>query len=146
MVVQQDNARPHTIINDAAVTEKGQKDNWNISIANLLHNSSDCGILNLGCFNAIQSANDNQEYGNIPRFVNSAQDSSISLSGEILNATRLTLQKVKESSLVVTDGSSYKMPQITKRKMDSEDQLNHVGDFDHKLYYKRSQKFTGSST
>lgn len=50
-----------------------------------------------------------------------------------------------ESSLIVDAGKSYKMLYKSK-KLNSEDQLNHVTDFDHELYWKWSQKVAGSSS
>lgn len=86
------------------------------------------------------------EYGNLPDLVKLVPHSFSFQSKETLNAIFPTLEKVMESSTVVDGGNSYEMSHMNKRKMDSEDQLNHAVEYDHDLYYECSQTFVSSSS
>ena len=53
--IQQDNARPHAGMNNAAVEEEGRKHGWTFAIRNQPANSPDVNVLDQGFFNSIQA-------------------------------------------------------------------------------------------
>ncbi|GMF26661.1 unnamed protein product [Phytophthora lilii] len=55
IVVQQDNAKPHVMVNDPEVLAAGQSDGWNITMLAQPAQSPDLNTLDCGVFNAIQS-------------------------------------------------------------------------------------------
>ena len=53
--IQQDNARPHASMHNAAVEEEGRKHGWKFAIRNQPANSPDVNVLDLGFLNSIQA-------------------------------------------------------------------------------------------
>ena len=53
--IQQDNARPHASMHNAAVEEEGRKHRWKFAIRNQPANSPDVNVLDLGFLNSIQA-------------------------------------------------------------------------------------------
>ncbi|OQR85870.1 hypothetical protein ACHHYP_11246 [Achlya hypogyna] len=114
--VQQDNAKPHTLVNDAIVAAAGQSEDWNINIINQPPNSPDLNILDLGYFNAIQSLQYDKATSNLDQLVDAVEQSFLELDDIMLENSFLTLQKVMECILVDYGGNNYKVHHINKDK------------------------------
>ena len=83
-------------------------------------NSPDLNVLDLGYFHAIQSLQHQAAPQNIDELVSEVYVSFAALKYSKLNDIFLTLQKVMELVILHDGNNNYKLPHISKRKLENE--------------------------
>ncbi|XP_042008976.1 uncharacterized protein LOC121757510 [Salvia splendens] len=125
--IQQDNARPHIMHNDAEFQSVANTDGFKFHIICQPANSPDCNVLDLGFFRAIQSIQDDKLARGVDDLLSNVQSSFEELSAQTLNKVFLTLQACLTKILKVEGGNGYKTPHINK------DRLSRLGILPHTL-------------
>ncbi|KAF0748156.1 hypothetical protein AaE_007446 [Aphanomyces astaci] len=115
--IQQDNARPHVALDDAAVTAAGVADGWNIQLVCQPAMSPDFNVLDLGFFNSIQALQHHRIANGIDDLVSAVESAFGELDWRVLDKTFITLQRVLEESLRMGGDNSYKLPHLGKDKV-----------------------------
>lgn len=116
--IQQDAARPHTTPTDAEFCRVAEKLDLNIQIINQPPNSPNLNVLDLGYFNTIQSLQHKAAPKYIDELITAVKDSFENLYHSKLNDNFLTLQKVMELCLLHEGNNDYKLPHMSKRKLE----------------------------
>ncbi|XP_042003691.1 uncharacterized protein LOC121752640 [Salvia splendens] len=115
--IQQDNARPHIMHNDAEFQSIANTDGFKFHIICQPANSPDCNVLDLGFFRAIQSIQDDKLARGVDDLLSNVQSSFEELSAQTLNKVFLTLQTCLTKILKVEGGNGYKTPHINKDRL-----------------------------
>ncbi|KAH9101901.1 hypothetical protein AeMF1_021417 [Aphanomyces euteiches] len=114
ILVQQDNARPHVVLDDPAVVAAGLSDGWTIRMMNQPPQSPDLNVLDLGFFNSIQALQQQMECRTIEDLMDAVCSTFRQLSAETLNRTFMTLQRVMGMIIEVKGDNRYKIPRSKK--------------------------------
>ncbi|XP_042030051.1 uncharacterized protein LOC121776981 [Salvia splendens] len=115
--IQQDNARPHIMHNDAEFQSVANTDGFKFHIICQPANSLDCNVLDLGFFRAIQYIQDDKLARGVDDLLSNVQSSFEELSAQTLNKVFLTLQTCLTEILKVEGGNGYKTPHINKDRL-----------------------------
>ncbi|KAF0730141.1 hypothetical protein AaE_009321 [Aphanomyces astaci] len=115
--IQQDNARPHVQVDDAAVATAGRSNGWMIQLTAQPAMSPDFNVLDLGFFNSIQCLQHRQIVTTIDELVSAVSGAFNDLDWRVLDKTFMTLQKVLEESLKIGGDNAYKLPHMHKDKL-----------------------------
>lgn len=114
ILIQQDNARPHSKGAEKNINAAGQSDGWNIRMLNQPANSPDLNILDLGFFNAIQSLQAQKCAYNIEDLIAAVEESFEELSSTSLHDNFITLQSVMREILFYEGSNDFKIPHLDK--------------------------------
>eukprot|EP00903_Cladosiphon_okamuranus_P012797 g11961.t1 len=114
--LQQDNARPHLITNDADVLEACASDGFDIRLCNQPPNSPDTNILDLGFFASIQSLQDRCKPRTIDDLVGEVRTAWEKASPDKLGKVWTSLQACLEQTLLCGGDNTYKVPHLSKDK------------------------------
>lgn len=112
--LQQDNARPHLIINDAEVLEACTSDGFDIRLINQPPNSPDTNILDLGFFASIQSLRDRCKPRTINDLVAEVETAWGTACSHELGKVWTSLQACMEQILLCGGDNTYKLPHLGK--------------------------------
>ena len=116
IIVQQDNARPHTLTNDTKIVAAGRTAGFDIRMAQQPANSPDYNVLNLGLFNAIDKLQHKKPRRNIEELIGAVQYAFDTLPPDVINRAFVSFQGVLEQ-IILTDGSNnFAMPHMKKRQ------------------------------
>ena len=111
------------MIDDELIDSECQKNGWNISFWCQPRNSPDLNVLDLGYFNSIQAL----QYQNAPKTIDNligcVEKSFMDLESNSLSDVFLSLQLVMEQLLDCGGGNKYKLPHISKKKLQREGRL-----------------------
>ncbi|GMF49676.1 unnamed protein product [Phytophthora fragariaefolia] len=121
--IQQDNARPHVLEDDAEVNAAGCSDGWNITLRNQPAQSLDLNCLDLGVFASIQSLQSQTTPRTIPELIQEVENAFNKTSADTLNKTFLTLQHVMEHIMSSNGGNDYRLGHLHKNKLMRTDSL-----------------------
>mmetsp|Transcript_14806 Transcript_14806/g.21169 ORF Transcript_14806/g.21169 Transcript_14806/m.21169 type:complete len:280 (-) Transcript_14806:44-883(-) len=121
--IQQDNARPHITPMDVEFCNAVQALDLNVQLVCQPPNSPDMNVLDLGYFNAIQSLQHQEALQNIDELISAVYESFEALRWSKLNNIFLTLQKVMEVCILHDGRNDYKLPYMSKRKLEKLGQL-----------------------
>lgn len=117
IIIQQDNAKPHTIGGDAIIDE-ALMDSWfDISLVCQPPNSPDFNVLDLGFFNSIQALQHQKCPKNIDDLIECTYEAFNKLGENKLNDVFLSLQTAMESAMGCGGGNNYKLKHIHKEKL-----------------------------
>ena len=123
ITIQQDNARPHISPMDEDFCTAVKDLNLKVNLVCQPPNSPDMNVLDLGYFNAIQSLQHKAAPKDIDDLIKAVNDSFVQLHWSKLNDIFLTLQKVMEECILHDGNNDYKLPHISKRKLEKSGQL-----------------------
>ncbi|KAF0703907.1 hypothetical protein AaE_015204 [Aphanomyces astaci] len=115
--LQHDNARTHVTSSDAELTSLFADDKaigWHFELAPQPPNSPDTNILDLGFFAAVQSLQHRTSARSIDELVSNV----VCAFDERLNHTFMTLQSCLVETLKLFGGNAYKIPHLSKEKLD----------------------------
>ncbi len=115
--VQQDNARPHTKLDDVAVQEASKIGGYNIQMVCQPANSPDCNILDLGMFNSIDRIQQTFHRQSVEDLVKAVIATFNKLPSEKIDCCFLTLQSVLGKIIATDGGNDYKIPHLSKTKL-----------------------------
>jgi hypothetical protein len=116
--VQQDNAKPHIKVDDAAFVEAVGRTGLDIRLECQPPNSPDLNVLDLGYFSSIQSLQQQKNATTVEELIDIVEDSFSELSYKKLDNIFLTLQCCMEKVLLDNGGNNYKIPHMSKRKLE----------------------------
>eukprot|EP00903_Cladosiphon_okamuranus_P009723 g9245.t1 len=105
--LQQDNAKPHLITNDAEVLEACTSDGFDIRLINQPPNSPDTNILDLGFFASIQSLQDRCKPRTIDDLVGEVETAWETASHDKLGKVWTSLQACMEQILLCGGDNTY---------------------------------------
>ncbi|KAF0715869.1 Aste57867_3131 [Aphanomyces stellatus] len=114
--IQQDNARPHVEVDDAAVTLAGHSDGWSIQLVAQPAMSPDFNVLDLGFFNSIQALQHREVVTGIDDLVAAVHRAFDDLDWSVLDKTFMTLQRVMGEALKMGGDNAFKLPHSKKDK------------------------------
>ena len=121
--IQQDNAQPHITPVNMEFCNAVQALDLNVQLVCQPPNSPDMNVLDLGYFNAIQSLQHKTAPRDIDKLITAVYESFQSLHWSKLNDIFLTLQKVMEACILHDGKNDYKLPHMSKRKLENLQQL-----------------------
>ena len=121
--IQQDNARPHITASDPEFLQAASSLGLHVQLVCQPPNSPDLNVLDLGFFNSIQALQHQAAPKNIDELVSAVEDSFEQLHWKKLNNVFLTLQKVMECCILCDGDNKYKIPHISKQKLERAGQL-----------------------
>lgn len=121
--VQQDNAKPHSSIDDDDIVAEGSRDGWSIRLTSQPPNSPDFNVLDLGFFNSIQSLQHTASPNTIDELIECVQNAFNALNKQTLDNVFLTLQTCLEATMLAKGGNFYKIPHIHKAKLHRQGRL-----------------------
>ena len=116
--LQQDNARPHISPSDHEFIQAATTLELDICITCQPPNSPDLNVLDLGFFNSIQSLQHQTAPTNIEELISAVDDSFQSLPSKKLTNVFLTLQKVMEAVIICDGDNKYKVPHMSKLRLE----------------------------
>ncbi|XP_057548140.1 uncharacterized protein LOC130826576 [Amaranthus tricolor] len=116
--IQQDNAKPHILINDHAFNEETKKDEFNIRLVCQPASSPDMNILDLGLFSALQSIQFKSFPKDLNDLVKAVNDAYDTFEPKLLNYTWIQYQLCMIEVLKAKGGNNYKNPHIGKQRLD----------------------------
>ncbi|XP_057548274.1 uncharacterized protein LOC130826727 [Amaranthus tricolor] len=116
--IQQDNAKPHILINDHAFNEEAKKDGFNIRLVCQLASSPDMNILDLGLFSALQSIQFKSFSKDLNDLIKAVNDAYDTFEPKLLNYTWIQYQLCMIEVLKAKGGNNYKNPHIGKQRLD----------------------------
>jgi len=124
--LQQDNAKPHTAVDDLELCREGRRDGWNLQLVCQPANSPDLNVLDLGFFNSIQSLQHQYKIQNVDDLILAVEESFRQLDPVKLDNIFLTQQKCMEEVMRLKGGNEYSLPHLKKKqwKKDNEFILN----------------------
>lgn len=115
ILIQQDNARPHSKGTDKNINVTGQKDGWNIRMSNQPANSPDLNVLDLGFFNAIQSLQAQKCAFKIEHLIEAVEEAFKEIDYTSLHDNFITLQSVMREILTNEGSNDFKIPHMDKK-------------------------------
>ncbi|KAE8973997.1 hypothetical protein PF005_g26101 [Phytophthora fragariae] len=121
--IQQDNARPHVLEEDAEVLAAGRADGWNIRLKNQPAQSPDLNCLDLGYLCSIQSLQSHTSPRTTEDLIKEVELTFAETTAETLNKTFLTLQLVMKEIMTNEGRNNYRLPHIHKDKLINAGQL-----------------------
>ena len=121
--IQQDNARPHIAADDTAFLEAASGTGLDIGLFCQPPNSPDLNVLDLGFFNAMQSLQQQSACRTVNELVAAVTTSFQQLETRKLNNVFLTLQKVMETIILRNGGNDYKIPHMSKQRLERNGEL-----------------------
>ncbi|KAH0686007.1 hypothetical protein KY285_016550 [Solanum tuberosum] len=121
--IRQDNARPHSGVNDLEFVEAAQKDGFDIRLCFQSPNIPDLNGSDLGFFRAIQSLQYQKAPSNVDELVEAVERSFDEMKVEQLNHVFLTLQSCMIEVMKDNGGNNYKVPHLNKKGLEREDNL-----------------------
>ena len=116
VVVQQDNAKPHSV-DMKKLRDEGLKDGWDISVCNQPANSPDFNVLDLGFFSSIQSLQQEKCMMDIDELISATKEAYWDENPQTLDSVWLTLQTCMEASMLEEGNNKYKVPHMGKNKL-----------------------------
>lgn len=134
ILIQQDNATPHDLIEDPYIPATGREDGWHIRVVYQPPNSPDFNVLNLGYFTAIQSLQYKNVIRNIEMLIKAVEDSFRNLESDKLDDISLILQQVMECCLRYKGGNDYKLPHMGKQTLRKSGKLSKLLTCDPAVY------------
>ena len=117
VIIQQDNAGPHTKEGDLDVAAICRDDTFDIQVTCQPPNSPDFNVLDLGFFNAIQSLQHQNYPKTIDDLIACTEKAFADMEVHKLDDIFLSLQQCMEQSMLVRGGNNYKVPHMGKQKM-----------------------------
>ncbi len=135
--MQQDNARPHTLVDDHKILAAGRIAGFNIRVAQQPSNSPDLNVLDLGLFNAIDKIQRKIPRCNLDELIASVQYAFDTLPPTVINRAFVSLQGVMEQIILHDGDNNFPTLHMRKRKTEKEQ-----GDlpFQHHLSAKARRK------
>lgn len=121
--VQQDNAKPHSVVGDRKFNDSAREMGLNIVIDRQPANSPDFNILDLGFFAAIQSLQHRKRPKTIDHLIQCVQEAFEEQPYENLNAVFLSLHQAMESAMSVDGCNRYKLQHMGKKKLQRQGEL-----------------------
>jgi hypothetical protein len=121
--IQQDNARPHIKPTDPDFVAAVARSNFNIQLLCQPANSPDMNVLDLGYFNSIQSLQHEAAPKTIDELVEAVYQSFERLKISKLTNILLTLQLVMEQCILHHGNNDFKIPHMSKQKLEREGRL-----------------------
>lgn len=121
--IQQDNARPHIRPDDEEFRNAVQRLGLDVELVQQPPNSPDLNVLDLGFFNAIQSLQYQSAPTNVDELVKEVDNAFVMMSSSTLNNVFLTLQKVMEAIILHDGRNDFKIPHMSKAKLERLGQL-----------------------
>ncbi|XP_057538135.1 uncharacterized protein LOC130815663 [Amaranthus tricolor] len=116
--IQQDNAKPHILINDHAFNEEAKKDGFNIRLVCQPASSPDMNILDLGLFSALQSIQFKSFPKDLNDLIKAVNDAYDTFEPKLLNYTWIQYQLCMIEVLKAKGDNNYKNPHIGKQRLD----------------------------
>jgi len=123
IIIQQDNAKPHSKETDAELLSEANKKGWKMRLQCQPPNSPDLNVLDLGFFNSIQSLQHQSAPKTIDELIDCVQVAFDKLNNENLNNIFLTLQKCMEATMTKKGGNNYKLPHVGKTRLRNSEML-----------------------
>lgn len=117
IVIQQDNAKPHLLNNDAEFEEAASIDGWTIGLRNQPANSPDLNVLDLGFFNSIQALQYRAAPRDLDDLILEVESAFEELKPETLDNVWVTLQSCMEKIMETNGGNDYKIPHMNKARL-----------------------------
>ena len=117
VIIQQDNAGPHTKEGDLDIAAACADDHFDINVICQPPNSPDFNVLDLGFFNSIQALQHQNAPRTIDELISCTENAFSNIKPESLNDVFLSLQKCMESAMKVGGGNDYKLPHLHKEKL-----------------------------
>lgn len=118
ILLQEDNAKPHTLEGDPDVALELVKDGFDMRMKRQPPNSPDFNVLDLGFFRAIQSLQHQQEQNGIDGLIAATTKSFTELESFKLNNVFLSWQQCMIECMTVKGGNNYKVPHMGKEKLE----------------------------
>ncbi|KAE9290230.1 hypothetical protein PF008_g25668 [Phytophthora fragariae] len=115
--LQQDNAKPHVLENDAAVIAAGCSNGWTMYPLNQPAQSPDLNCLDLSFFLSIQSLQSQTRPRTTEDLIEEVVYAFHETSADTLNKTFLTLQSVMLEIMKCGGSNTYKIPHLHKDKL-----------------------------
>ena len=120
ITVQQDNARPHMLLDDPEILAAGSVAGWNICMAQQPANSPDLNVLDLGLFNAIDKLQHKHPRRNVQELVVAIKHAYENLPPYIITRAFVSLQGVMEQILLNDGDNNFALPHMGKAKMEKD--------------------------
>ena len=114
IVIQQDNAKPHTKVSDVTINEAGQREGWNITLECQPPNSPDLNVLDLGFFNAIQSIQHKLSPTSVDELIDCVKEAFWQQPVSTVENIFLTLQQCMECTMLERGSNKYQLPHMGK--------------------------------
>ena len=108
--IQQDNTRPHIEPTDWKFFQATFGLNLNVELVFPLPNTPDLNVLDIGCFNSIQSL----QYHSDPKKIQEL----VEVVGTSFDVLLWTKQKVMEAIILCNGNNNFKVPHVCKRKIE----------------------------
>ncbi|ETV90033.1 hypothetical protein H310_15136 [Aphanomyces invadans] len=121
--IQQDNAKPHVLPNDAEVVAACNKDGWAMSIVCQPPNSPELNVLDLGFFRAIQSLQSNHHSRTVEDIVAATMDAWNVVDPSTLSRNFMTLQACFQEVIRSDRSNNYKIPHLKKSMLMAQGKL-----------------------
>ncbi len=137
ITVQQENARPHTLLDDSKILAAGCTGRFNIRMAQQPANSPDLNVLDLGLFNAIDKLQHKKPHCNVEELIVEVKHAYEDLSPAVINRAFVLLQGVMEQIVIHNGDNNFPIPHMGKCKTEKE-----LGElpFQHHLSLKAKRK------
>ena len=116
IIIQQDNAPPHNIVNDDDVLMACSEGGWNIKILFQPPKSPDLNVLDLGFFNSIQALQNKNLFYSMEKLIDEVHTAYRDLPNEKINNIFYTLQKVHEQIILKKGGGDFKSLHMKKER------------------------------
>lgn len=115
--IQQDNAKPHVLLEDAVVAAAGRADGWRISMSAQPPNSPDCNVLDLGFFASIQALQHKKRAATVEELLRNVREAFDDLHFTKLDRVFMTLQLVLGEILANGGSNRFKIPHKQKNTL-----------------------------
>ncbi|KAF0688201.1 Aste57867_20167 [Aphanomyces stellatus] len=119
VIVQQDNAKPYVLPNDADFREAYLSDGWDMVLKCQPANLPDLNVLDLGFFRVIQTLQQIHRAKSIDVVIAATLKAWAKVDPATLNRNFLTLQCYLLQVIKQSGGNGYKIPHMTKSSLTS---------------------------
>lgn len=114
--LQQDNAKPHCLLDDAEIAAAGKQDGWDISLVAQSPNSANLNVLDLGYFASLQTLQQTKKMTSIKDVICAVEQSYNGLDIVALDNVFVTLMGVMEQCLLNSGGNEFSVPHFKKQQ------------------------------
>ncbi len=116
IVVQQDNACPHTLSNNKEMIDAGRIAGFNIRMLQQPENSPELNVLDLGLFNTIDKLQHKHPRQTVDELIASVKWAFDALSSAVINRAFVSLQGVMEQIILNNGDNNFSVQHMNKRK------------------------------
>jgi len=132
--IQQDNAPSHLPVDDEEFAAVVAQTGLDIRLVNQPANSPDLNVLDLGFFASLQSLTNERISRNLDELIENVQKEFDNYDPAALNRVFLTLQGCMIEVMKDGGGNRYKIPHLSKDRLDALDMLPNSLSCDRQLY------------